>query len=224
VGNAPRYDGLAEWYEGFRRELADHELDALRRLLGPGEGRCLDLGCGTGIPTLAVAELGWSVVGVDVSGDLLERARKRGLEVVEAPGDALPFDEASFDAAVSFWTHTDIDEFAAAVAEAARVLRPGGPLVYMGAHPCFVGPHSLFVEAEGVPELAPGYRQTGRYDASVFGVAHPDGVRVRVGAVHLTLHDFFAAFTDAGFRIERFEELGDRDYPHLIGLRARAAT
>jgi SAM-dependent methyltransferase len=217
-----RYDGLAAWYEGFRRELSDHELDALRKLLGPGPGRCLDIGCGTGVPTLAVAELGWSVVGVDVSGDLLERARARGLEVVEAPADALPFEDATFDAAVSFWTHTDIDEFAAALAEVARVLRPAAPFVYMGGHPCFVGPHSLFVEAKGVPELAPGYRRTGRYDASAFGVGHPDGVRVRVGAVHLTLHDFFAAFTDAGLRIERFEELADdRDYPHIVGVRAR---
>jgi SAM-dependent methyltransferase len=219
--SAARYDGLAAWYEGFRRELADHELDALRRLLGPGNGRCLDVGCGTGVPTLAVAELGWSVVGVDVSGDLLERARARGLEVLEAPAGALPFGDASFDAAVSFWTHTDIDEFGAAVAEVARVLRPSGRFVYMGGHPCFVGPHSLFVEADGVPELAPGYRRTGRYDASAFGVGHPDGVRVRVGAVHLTLHDFFAAFTDAGLGIERFEELGDRDYPHIVGVRAR---
>jgi len=217
-----RYNGLAEWYEGFRRELSGHELDALRRLLGPGDERCLDVGCGTGVPTLAVAELGWSTVGVDLSGDLLERARGRGLEVVEAPADALPFEDSSFDAATSFWTHTDIDGFAEAVAEVARVLKPGGPFVYLGGHPCFVGPHSLFVEAEGVPELALGYRRTGRYDGSAFGVGHPEGVRIRVGAVHLTLHDFFAAFTEAGFRIERFEELAvERDYPHIVGLRAR---
>jgi hypothetical protein len=43
-----------------------------------------------------------------------------------------------------------------------------------------------------------------------------------VGGVHLTLHDFFAAFTDAGFRIERFEEISERGYPHVIALRARA--
>jgi SAM-dependent methyltransferase len=219
--NVPRYDGLAEWYEDFRRELSDHELDALRRLLGPGDGRCLDVGCGTGVPTLAVAELGWEVVGVDVSRDLLERARARGLEVLEGAADDLPFEDASFDAVVSFWTHTDIDGFAAAVAEVARVLRPRAPFVYMGGHPSFVGPHSLFLGADGVPELAPGYRRTGRYDGSAFGVGNPEGVRVRVGAVHLTLHDLFGAFTEAGFAIERFEELGDRDYPHIVGLRAR---
>jgi SAM-dependent methyltransferase len=221
VSGVARYDGLAEWYEGFRRELSDHELDALRRLLGPGDGRCLDVGCGTGVPTLAVAGLGWEVVGVDVSRDLLERARARGLEALEAPADALPFEDASFDAAVSFWTHTDIDGYGAAVAEVARVLRPGAPFVYMGGHPCFVGPHSLFVGADGVPELAAGYRRTGRYDGAAFGVGNPEGVRVRVGGVHLTLQDLFGAFTKAGFTIERFEELGDRDYPHIIGLRAQ---
>jgi hypothetical protein len=101
------------------------------------------------------------------------------------------------------------------------VLRPGGPLVYIGGHPCFVGPHSLFVGAERVPELHPGYRPSRAYDASAPGVGNPDGLRVRVDSVHLTLLDFFAAFTDAGLRIERFEELGDRDYPHVVALRAR---
>jgi SAM-dependent methyltransferase len=221
MGNAPRYDGLAAWYEEFRPAPNEQEVDALERLLGPGSGRCLDLGCGTGIGTASVAELGWAVVGVDVSADLLDRARSRGLDVVQAPAEDLPFEDASFDAAVSFWTHTDIDEFAAAVAEAARVLRPGAPFVYIGVHPSFVGPHSLFLAAQGVPELAAGYRRTGRYDGSAFGVANPDGVRVRVGGVHLTLHDLLGAFTGAGFVIERFEELGEADYPHVVALRAR---
>jgi SAM-dependent methyltransferase len=216
-----RYDGLAEWYEQFRPALNNEEAAALARLLGPGEGRCLDLGCGTGLPTEAVAKLGWSVVGVDTSSDLLDVARARGVEALQAPAEALPFEDGTFDAVVSVWTHTDIDDFPAAVAEAARVLKPGGPFVYVGGHPCFVGPHSLFVAAEGAPEFHPGYRQTGRYDGSAPGVGDPEGLRVRVGGVHLTLHDFFAAFTDAGFAVERFEELGDRDYPHVVALRAR---
>jgi SAM-dependent methyltransferase len=221
MGNAPRYDGLAEWYQEFRPALNDAELEALERLLGGGNGRCLDLGCGTGVSTAAVAALGWSAVGVDVSKDLLEAAKARGLDVLEAPAHALPFEDATFDAAVSMWTHTDIDDFAAALAEATRVLRPRAPLVYIGAHPCFVGPHSLFVGAEGVPEFHPGYRPTRRYDDSAPGVGNPDGVRARVGGVHLTLHDFFGAFTSAGLRIERFEELGERDYPHVAAVRSR---
>jgi SAM-dependent methyltransferase len=216
-----RYDGLAEWYEGFRPQVSPEEVDALHRLLGPGQGRCLDLGCGTGVGGAAVAELGWTVVGVDISSDLLDAARSRGLEALLASADALPFEDSSFDAAVSFFTHTDIDEFAAAMREVARVLRSEAPFLYVGCHPAFVGPHSLFVRAEGVPEFHPGYRPSRRYDESAPGVWNSDGVRVRVGALHLTLHDFFGAFTEAGLRIESFEELGDRDYPHVIALRAR---
>jgi len=216
-----RYDGIAEWYEEFRPALSEEETAALERLLGRGEGRCLDLACGTGLPTEAVAGLGWSVVGVDLSADLLEVAQARGLDVVEAPAEDLPFEDASFDAAVSVLTHTDVDDWARAAAEVARVLKQDSPFVYIGVHPAFVGPHSLFVRAEGVPGLHRGYRPSRRYDESAPGVANPDGVRARVGGVHLTLNDFFAAFTDAGFRIERFEEISERDYPHIIALRAR---
>jgi SAM-dependent methyltransferase len=220
MGNV-RYDGVAEWYEGFRPALKPDELDALRRLLGEGDGRCLDVGCGTGLATAAVSELGWSAVGVDLSDDMLEVARGRGLEVIQGSGDGLPFDDETFDAAVSVWTHTDVEDFSPVIRETARVLRPEAPVVYIGAHPCFVGPHSLFVGAEGVPELHRGYRPSRRYDSSAPGVANPDGLRARVDNAHLPLDVFLNAFLEAGFRLERFEELGDQDYPHVVALRAR---
>jgi SAM-dependent methyltransferase len=216
-----RYDGVAEWYEGFRPSLKPDELDALQRLLGAGDGRCLDVGCGTGVSTVAVAELGWSAVGVDLSEDMLEVARGRGLEVVQGSADELPFEDETFDGAVSVWTHTDVEDFSAVIRETARVLRPEAPVVYIGAHPCFVGPHSLFVGAEGVPELQRGYRPSRRYDSSAPGVAKPDGLRARVDSAHLPLDVFLNAFLEAGFRIERLEELGDQDYPHVVALRAR---
>jgi ubiquinone/menaquinone biosynthesis C-methylase UbiE len=137
-----RYDGLAAWYEDFRPALPLDEEDALERLLGPGRGRCLDFGCGTGVALEPLQRLGWSVEGTDVSQDLLEIARGRGLHCVLAPAEALPFADGSFDAAVSIWTHTDVDDFPVVLQELARVLRPSAPFVYIGAHPCFVGPHS----------------------------------------------------------------------------------
>jgi SAM-dependent methyltransferase len=111
MSDGPRYDGIAEWYRDFRPSLTSDELAAIQRLLGPGRGRCLDLGCGTGVATAAVGELGWSAVRVDASEDLVEIARARRLEAIVAPGSALPFDDATLDAAVSVWTHTDIDDF-----------------------------------------------------------------------------------------------------------------
>lgn len=94
-GTVTRYDPHVEWYETFRPSLNDDEADALRRMLGSGPGRCLDIGCGTGVAIPELARLGWTVVGVDVSDEMLSRARAFGAELHQAPGDALPFDDAS---------------------------------------------------------------------------------------------------------------------------------
>jgi SAM-dependent methyltransferase len=214
-----RYDSVVEWFEDFRPSLSDDERDVLRRFLGPGKGRCLDLGCGTGVAIPELTGLGWTVVGVDVSEAMLDRARMHGAELHLASAESLPFGDESFEAGVSLWLHTDVDDFPAILREAARVLRGGAPFAYVGAHPCFVGPHSRFIEAKGVPTLHPGYGSTGRYeDGPAVG---PDGLRARVGATHLPLGLFVQAFVDAGFQVNGFEELGWREYPYKLALRCR---
>ncbi len=215
-----RYDAVAEWYDA---EFATSELGAsatriVQRLLGGGPGRLLDVGCGGGANAVALAEQGWEVTGVDVSTAQLQLARGRGVSVVEADAAALPFEDASFDAAVSVFTHTDVEDFAAVVAEVSRVLRPGGLFVYLGVHPCFVGPHAFVHDLE-VPELHPGYRDTS-FRTEAPGV-WSEGLRAKVGASHLPLGLFLQAFLDAGFVFERFEEPEGRDYPHVVALRAR---
>jgi ubiquinone/menaquinone biosynthesis C-methylase UbiE len=215
-----RYDDVAEWYDA---EFATSELGLsarriVLRLLGDGPGHLLDVGCGGGAHAVAFAERGWTVTGVDVSNAQLELARSRGLEVVEADAEALPFEDETFDAAVSVFTHTDVADFPAVLREAARVLRPAGALVYLGVHPCFVGPHA-FVHDRDVPELHPGYRDTS-YRTEAPGI-WGEGIRAKVGATHLPLGLFLHAFLDAGFAFERFEEPAGRDYPHILALRAR---
>jgi SAM-dependent methyltransferase len=215
-----RYDDIADWYDGA---LATSQLglsgrNIVLRLLGRGPGRLLDVGCGGGSHMLAFAAEGWSPVGVDSSSAQLDLARHRGCEVVAGRAEALPFDDQSFDAAVSMWTHTDVDDFPAVLREIARVLRPRGVLVYLGVHPCFVGPHSEFVQGLGVPRLHAGYRRVERYTDAP-GIS-PGGLRAKVGAVHSPLGVFVQAFLDAGFLLERFEEPGDREYPVPLALRA----
>ena len=226
MGPVARYDPHAEWYEDFRPALNANEVDVLRRFLGrrSGRGRCLDLGCGAGAAIPELVDLGWTVTGVDVSEQMLDRARARvsEAELARAPAEALPFDDESFDALVSIWTHTDVDDFSAILREAARVLRPGAPLVYIGAHPCFVGPHSRFFGAEGVPTLLPGYLRTVWYDDGP--AIRPDGLRSKVGAWHVPLGPFLQAFPDSGFQISHFEELGSSDYPYVVALRALRLT
>jgi SAM-dependent methyltransferase len=216
-----RYDAHVDWYEQFRPSLGDDERLALRGLLGSGPGRCLDIGCGTGVAIPVLEVLGWNVVGVDSSPGMLERARLRSesAELLLAEANALPFEDASFDAAVSIWTHTDVEDFDALVREAARVLEPGAPFAYIGAHPCFVGPHSRFIEAKGIPDLHDGYRREGRYDDGP--AINPSGLRARVGAVHLTLEGFLGAFPAAGLPIVAFSELGEREYPYVVAVGCR---
>ncbi len=216
-----RYDEVASWYD---EEMATADLGlsgrrVVMRLLGSGPGRLLDVGCGGGSHMLAFAAEGWEPVGVDVSAEQLRLARERGCEVRLAPAEALPFEDDSFDAAVSMWTHTDLDDFPLALHEIARVLRPNGLFVYLGVHPCFVGPHSRFVAGRGLPTLHPGYRRAGRYEEAP-GIT-PDGLRAKVGAVHIPLAAFVQAFLDAGFAFERFEEPGNREYPVPLAIRAR---
>jgi SAM-dependent methyltransferase len=219
------YDGLADAYDAFHHEHPAYyalAADALRRLLGPGPGRCLDVGCGGGHFFDVPRELGWTVVGVDASEDQLRVARGRGpdVEVVCADATALPFDDASFDAAFSMFTHTDVADFAGVSAETLRVLMPGAPFVYVGNHPCFVGATQEHVET-GLPRLHPGYRRAGRWDASDAAGAPSEGWRAKLGSfVHLPLGPFLDAF--AGFTLERAEELDDGwEYPKTIALALR---
>ena len=220
------YDGLADAYDSFVDEFGPYYLvakEALRRLLGPGHGDCLDLGCGGGHFTLVAAELGWTVTGIDASDDQLRLARQRLPAVEFIRGDAakLPFADGSFDGAFSTFTHTDFDDFARAVQEAQRVLKPGAPFVYVGNHPCFIGPTQELLES-GLPRLHPGYRRAGRWSAADAPGTTPGGWRARLGSfVHLPLAQFVNAF--AGFTIEQFEELEDgREYPSTIAFRLRS--
>jgi SAM-dependent methyltransferase len=220
VAGSARYDGIADWYDAtfVESEIGRATRETVLALLGRGPGTLLDVGCGTGGHTAVFKEFGWTVTGVDVSEDQLRLARERGLDVKRADASALSFADASFDAAVSIFTHTDVDNFAAVTREIARVLRPGAPFAYTGVHPCFVGPHSRFIAAEGVPTLHSGYRETARYNEAV-GIS-PEGLRAKVGGIHLPLGLFLQAFLDTGFILERFEEPG-REYPYQLAMRWR---
>lgn len=218
-----RYDGIADWYdtEFQPTPLESETWQTLVELLGEGDAALVDIGCGTGSYAAGLRELGWTVTGVDVSEDMLRRAREKGVEAVQGDAAALPFDDASFDAAVSVFTHTDVDDFSGVVREVARVLRPGAPFVYIGVHPCFVGPHSVYDPEGGVPELHAGwYRLTGRYDEAP-GIWRGAGVRIRVGASHLPLGLFLQTFLDAGLQLERVEEPAEREYGFGLGFRWR---
>ena len=130
------YDAMAETYDEIHAQpfyITQYETyaeDLLDRL-ADWRGRVLDLGCGTGIHTRAVAELADWAVGIDVSPRLVRKAqvKLRGARgsVVVADARHMPFADGTFDAALSYGEPlSHIEDPGAVLAELARVMRPGG--------------------------------------------------------------------------------------------------
>jgi ubiquinone/menaquinone biosynthesis C-methylase UbiE len=110
----------------------------LIRALGlPKGGRVLEIGCGRGIALVPLARLlePSRLAGLDIEPAFLAEARKRledaGLTAELVPGDAraLPFPDDAFDLVLDFGTCYHIARAEQALAEAARVLAPGGQFV-----------------------------------------------------------------------------------------------
>ncbi len=118
----------------------------------PGQ-RILDLGCGDGRLSLALAKTGAQVLAVDGSSEMVEAARERGLDAEVVQGQALEFSQefdAVFSNAALHWMHPH-QEMLAGV---ARALKPGGRFVaQMGGHGCaapLIVALAAVLEARGV--------------------------------------------------------------------------
>jgi ubiquinone/menaquinone biosynthesis C-methylase UbiE len=218
-----RYDGIADWYDENVAWSTAAATPLLMRLVGAGPGRCLDVGCGTGVHLAALAAAGWSVVGVDASADQLRVARHRAGSLVAAlvQGDVagLPFADGPFDLVVSAFTHTDVDDFATLAGAVRRVLQPDGRFVYVGLYPCFTGPFAEQPRADGARVVHPGYRQAGWRTSGPGTVV--GGLTDRVGFRHLPLADVLNGVLDAGLRLLHVEEAGNSQLPDWLVLVAR---
>lgn len=222
---ATRYDEIADWYERefLRRERTNGIPDddpigidsALRRLLGDGSGISLEIGCGTGVHAGRVRQLGWTPVGVDPSLGMLRHARGR-LHIVQADAMKLPIADGSVAAVIAMLVHTDMPNYPAVLREAARVLRPGGVLVHVGVHPCFCGGFADRSNPAGIV-IHPGYLD-GQWTRDSWT---DEGLRAKVGAIHLSLPDLLHAFTEAGLTLERFTE-GGEPTPVILAIRSRS--
>ena len=116
-------------------EALEHRL--LHQLIGVVKGkRVLDLGCGDGLLTAALAERGARTVGIDIDRSMLRAAvartdpgQRKPARFVEGRLEQLPFRDAMFDVVVAVTVLCLLSDQAIAVREAARVLRPGGRLI-----------------------------------------------------------------------------------------------
>ncbi len=126
------YDRFAAGYEaerhhGYHRLIDDLELDLVRRF---GAGRDIfEAGCGTGLLLREAAAVARSAVGLDLSRGMLRPARGRGLRVVQGSLTDVPLPSASFDLVYSMKVLAHVPPIEQAVAELARLVRPGGHLL-----------------------------------------------------------------------------------------------
>lgn len=104
-------------------------LAPLAEALSSAPGRDLaDVGGGTGNYASALRETGWRPLVIDRSPAMLTGAAEKGLPIVEADAQQLPLEDESFDAVAMISMLHHIDDPAAALGEARRILRPGGRL------------------------------------------------------------------------------------------------
>jgi SAM-dependent methyltransferase len=135
----------------------------LVKFAGVGAGQnVLDVACGTGVVAITAAGTGAKVSALDLTPELLERARYNsqiaGREVDWREGDVekLPFDDRSFDTVLSQFGHMFAPRPDLALSEMLRVLKPGGTIAFSTWPPDLLVGRMFSMTERYMPPLPPG--------------------------------------------------------------------
>ena len=223
--NRQYWDEQAAWYAEPRRsdwtgepawgiwQVPDSEVGLLRGVEGKD---AIELGCGTGYVSAWLARLGAHPVGIDPTTNQLAtataRQRATGLPVrfVQAAGEAVPFRDESFDLAISEYGAAIWADPYRWIPEAARVLRPGGELIFLGNSYLMM----LCVPDEDGVAADPSLR---RPHFGMHRFEWPDDISVEF---HLPHGEWIRLFRANGFVVEDLIELqapadARSDYPFV---------
>lgn len=184
----------------FAREFILDRVMLARLRLRPHRD-ALDVGCGEGRFARVMAAEGLRVTGLEPVAAL--RARAQALDpggcYIDGRAEALPLPDARFDLVVSYLTLIDIDGLEEAVAEMARVLRPGGRLLIANLNPMVTAGH-WHKDAEG---------RRLHFAVDRYLEARADWVEwagIRVRNWHRPMQDYMAALLGQGLQLLHFEE------------------
>jgi SAM-dependent methyltransferase len=219
-GNAEVWTRLSRaGYDIYRDYLNTPAFFAMLPAVDGLEG--LDIGCGEGHNSRLLAKQGARVTAIDISeafvrqGQALEDQEPLGLRYVAASAVELPFAGATFDFATGFMSFMDVPETGRVLAEAYRVLKPGGFLQFSITHPCFDTPHRRNLRDErGLTyaiEVGEYFRNLqGEVMEWLFGAAPPEvreGLsKFRVPRFTRTLSQWLNLLMAQRFLLERVEE------------------
>jgi len=210
------------WQEGFSGgadpEYTEQILPMAASALA-GATAVLDVGTGEGqVARLARARGAGTVVGVDPTEAQITEAHRRGGGpwYLRAGADALPFPAEAFDAVIACLVFEHITDLDGAVAEVARVLRPGGRFAFFLNHPLLQTPNSGWID-DHVLDPPEQYWRIGPYlteDVSVEEVEKG----VFIPFIHRPLSRYVNALAGQGLVLRHMEEP-----PPPPGFLARAA-
>jgi len=218
-GKSAGWQNVARWYSSYLESPDTYQeqvvFPGVLRLLGPKPGATyLDIACGEGSLARHIVADGGRVVGFDAAPALVEKARRRGIVGAEfLTGDAGRFPEAvrirRFDGAVCVLAIQNIKEMRAVFTEAAKVLRPGAPLVLVLNHPAFRVPRQSDWGWDEAKKTM--YRRVDRYltplDVPILmNPGRKGGKPLTTVSHHRPLQDYVAALAAAGFVIDGLEE------------------
>lgn len=197
------------WQDGFT-EGADPEYEEqilpLAESLLASHARILDIGTGEGQIARLLVSNGAEVVGIDPTENQIVEAARRGGGPVYARAGAheLPFASAAFDAVIACLVFEHISAVDDALAEVARVLRPGGRFAFFLNHPLLQTKDSGWVDDHMVdpPEQ---YWRIGPYLREAESVEEVE-LGVFIPFIHRPLSRYVNAMSDAGLVLRRMIE------------------
>jgi len=226
------WGNVASWYDKVVNDEDSYQskviLPNVLRLMAPKKGeRILDLACGQGFFSHAMAAEGAHVTGVDVAPELIDIARTHSMHnqefYVSSADNLKAFKDKTFDSAVCVLAIQNIEKMGLAFKEASRVLKPKGRFVIVLNHPAFRIPGKSawgFDErgdASGRVEGGVQYRRVDEYigeSRAIIdmhpGVVRPDHApsakREVTYSFHRPLQGYSKALANAGLAILRIEE------------------
>jgi SAM-dependent methyltransferase len=200
----------AEWWidgftDGADPEYTEQILPMAASELA-GASTILDIGCGDGQISRMLAARGATVVGIDPTWNQIRVAHERdgGASYLRAAADGLPFADASFDAAVACLVFEHIDAVDAAIAEVARVVRPGGRFSFFLNHPLLQTPGSGWID-DHIIDPPEQYWRIGPYLVEAESIEQVElGVYIRF--IHRPLSRYLNTLAEHGLVLERMFE------------------